>query len=189
MAHRLTRGLILVALVSAVSGCGPDERARPSAGPSLLTAQVSGQWNGTRTLDNVTGFAGSDGECVSADVAQRIRTEVLPADRITLSMTQSSSEVTGRLTSIDTGLSCTLRGKAALTTMTLDTATCDAPVIAVSCSAGVSRGLRLVGTSMNGTFRAGRLDGTITSIYNVFVGEDTLITNVILNYRYTATRQ
>ena len=195
MGYSITRRMVLIVLAICTAACVRDEPARAVTGPSVFTAQVAGQWNGTSTLTNVTGFAGSPGECLGADVGERLRGSIIPTDQMTLSLTQESATIAARFTSGGTGLACSYQGRTALTTLSLSAAACDAPKLVVRCNPDAEgkervRDLKLAGSTILGTFADGKLDGTITNTYNAFeTGNDDGVASIVLNYRYSAIKQ
>jgi len=109
-----------------------------------------------------------------------------------LSMGQKDADVTARLTSSSTGLACSYKGRAAFSTVALNSALCDAPVLVVRCSLDRVRDMKLVGSSVTGTIDAqsGTFTGAVANTYNVFLsGSETGVAGVVLTYDYTARKQ
>src|SRR5687768_2742147 len=108
----------LFASVMATASCGKSPNATPAtpAGPSsisdLLLPRLGGLWGGDLTLTEVAGGTGAARnagafECVGAafdDVIGEVNYN-------SLSITQTGSDLTAKLVSAGTGLTCTYEGK------------------------------------------------------------------------------
>lgn len=185
--------LVVIAISSAACGQDAGAPATPSATlPSPFVAQVEGQWAGQATLRQPVGGTFTDlGECIQADLNARLANTQI-SDRMDLSMTQTGSDVTGRMTGASTGLACTYTGRATLTNVTLNAASCDAPVLVVRCSLDRVREMRLIGSTVSATVdaRGGTITGTVANTYNVFLsGADAGVAGVVLSYDYAAVKQ
>jgi hypothetical protein len=110
-------------------------------------------------------------------------------DNGTIAVTQADQNLTARLSSASTGLSCSYKGTAAQNTFALDAASCDAPMLLLRCADGRVRELKLLGSTLQGTMTGGQLNGTMANSYNAFAsGGGAGVTRVTLNYQLTAAR-
>jgi hypothetical protein len=193
------RAVLFVIAAGSSAACGTDINATGPVAPSIPTpfveriAQVGGQWAGQATLLPVEGTFTDLGECVQADLNERLATGAV-SNEVVLSIAQTNSDVTARLTSTGTGLACTYKGKAAADAVILDAASCDAPLVVVRCSIDRVRDMKLVGSTVTARVEpstdARTIRGTVTNTYNVFVsGEQAGVGGVVLKYDYTARRQ
>lgn len=190
---RVRAALIIFAVSCAA--CGRDANAPITAAPTLpspFVAQVAGDWAGAATLRQPVGGTFTDlGECIQQDLNARPANSIASAPMV-LSMGQKDADVTARLTSSSTGLACSYTGRAALSTVALNSALCDAPVLVVRCSLDRVRDMKLVGSSVTGTIDAQSrtFTGAVANTYNVFLsGSNTGIAGVVLTYDYTARKQ
>jgi hypothetical protein len=210
---RFTRAALLASLLVASTGCGPDLNSPPAAptGPStlsgFLTPQVGGLWRGPLMLEVIGGGTGvlrSAGmiECAGATFEQATD----KSNESTLFITQDGPQLSGRLTSADTGLSCQYAGEVtnqnsvtlASTPFSTTSATCVAPALAMVCRPDASgatptRVLRIQGSSITGTLSGPGSDATITGVashtYNVHDGDDHIIGGLVATQRFTVTRR
>ena len=185
----------LIILAVGCAACGRDLNAPLAAVPTLpspFVAQVAGEWAGTATLRQPVGGTFTDlGECIQQDLIARPASTIASAPMV-LSMGQKDADVTARLASSSTGLACSYKGRASLSTVALNSASCDAPVLVVRCSLNRVRDLKLVGSSVTGTIdvQSGTFTGAVANTYNVFLsGSDTGVAGVVLTYDYTARKQ
>ena len=110
-------------------------------------------------------------------------------ENVTMTVTQDAQNLTARLSSASTGLSCSYKGTAALNTLALDAASCDAPMLLLRCGDGSVRELKLLGSTLQGTMTGGQIDGTMANSYNAFdAATGDGVTRVTLNYQFTAAR-
>ena len=185
----------LIILAVSCAACGRDLNAPLTAAPTLpspFVAQVAGEWAGAATLRQPVGGSFTDlGECIQQDMIARPAISIASAPMV-LSMGQKDADVTARLTSSSTGLACSYKGRAAFSTVALNSASCDAPVLVVRCSLDRVRDMKLVGSSVTGTIDAqsGTFTGAVANTYNVFLsGSETGVAGVVLTYDYTARKQ
>lgn len=185
----------LIILAVSCAACGRDPNAPLTAAPTLpspFVAQVAGEWAGAATLRQPVGGTFTDlGECIQQDLNARPANTIASAPMV-LSMGQKDADVTARLTSSSTGLACSYKGRAAFSTVALNSALCDAPVLVVRCSLDRVRDMKLVGSSVTGTIDAqsGTFTGAVANTYNVFLsGSDAGVAGVVLTYDYTARKQ
>jgi hypothetical protein len=155
-------------------------------GPSLFAAQFSGNWAGTAVLTKVNPVVG--GECVQDALQGQVGTAA-GTDNVTMTVTQDAQNLTARLSSASTGLSCSYKGTAALNALALDAASCDTPKLLLRCEDGNVRELQLLGSTLQGTMTGGHINGTMANSYNAFDSETGKgVTRVTLNYQFTAAR-
>jgi hypothetical protein len=186
-------GTLVVGSTACESGSAPTT----PAGPSVFVPQFSGLWAGAAVLTKVTPVV--DGECVQPSLQGQVGTDA-GTDYVTMSVTQDAQNLTARLSSASTGLSCSYAGTAALNTLALDSGTpgepaaaqCDAPKLLLRCENQSVRELQLLGSTVQGTMTGGRIDGTIANSYNAFdaagPNKGDGVTRVTLNYQFTAAR-
>jgi hypothetical protein len=210
---RFTRAALLASVLVASAGCGPDLNSPPAAptGPStlsgFLTPQVGGLWGGPLTLEVIGGGTGvlrSAGmiECAGATFEQATN----KLNESTLFITQDGAQLSGRLTSAETGLSCRYDGEVtnrnsvtlASTPFSATTATCVAPVLAMICRPDASGRtatalLKIQGSSITGTLSGPEADATISGVashtYNVHDGEDNIVGGLVATQRFTLRRR
>ena len=186
---RAGRAVLLGTLVVSSTAC-ENIGSAPTAptGPSLFAPQFSGNWAGTAVLTNVSPVVG--GECVQQDLQGQVGTAA-GTENVTMTVTQDAQNLTARLSSASTGLSCSYKGTAARNALALDAASCDAPMLLLRCADGTVRELKMLGSTLQGTVTGGQIDGTMANSYNAFgTGPDkeTGVTRVTLNYQFTAAR-
>lgn len=172
--------VLFAPLVLLAAGCSDSP---PPSVPSPFIAQVGGEWNGNARLVSVTGYQGSNAECVSEDIDARIRAATLSDERVTFSVAQNDKALQVELRSATTGLTCEHQGNAALSTFAVN-GSCDledTPVF--RCTTGGVQPLAVVGSVVNATVTNQTMTGTWTNSYNSPRG------NVILTYQYSAQRQ
>ena len=184
----------LIILAVGCAACGRDLNAPLAAVPTLpspFVAQVAGEWAGTATLRQPVGGTFTDlGECIQQDLIARPASTIASAPMV-LSMGQKDADVTARLASSSTGLACSYKGRASLSTVALNSASCDAPVLVVRCSLNRVRDLKLVGSSVTGTIdvQSGTFTGAVANTYNVFETGGPGVAGVVLTWDYTARKQ
>jgi hypothetical protein len=189
---RAGRAVLLGALVVSSTACEnmdstPTAPTAP-AGPPVFAPQFSGNWIGTAVLTKVGPVV--DGECVQPALQGQVGTAE-GADHVTMAVTEAAQNLTARLSSASTGLSCSYKGTAAQNTLALDAASCDAPMLLLRCANGSVRELKLLGSALQGTMTGGQIDGTMANSYNAFgtgPDKDKGVTRVTLNYQFTAAR-
>jgi hypothetical protein len=74
----------------------------------------------------------------------------------------------------------------------LNATSCDRTGLIVSCQGGGARELRLVGSSVTGSWTGNQFSGQMSSTYNVFTppqGIQTGVGSLIVNHSFTATRR
>jgi hypothetical protein len=164
------------------AGCQESRPAIPTAA-SLFIPNVEGVWSGPLTL-----VATSGGECVGAVVPSFLPT----ADLGTVSLTQSGAELLATMTTESTGLACRYTGSATATSLAMNATSCDRTGLIVQCVGGISRELKLVGSSVTATWNGNQITGRTTATYNVFTPPDGLQTGVgslVTTHSFTATRR
>ena len=174
----LCSGVFAVAIWAV--GCGPNLTAvppGPTTGPTtlapLLLPKLDGVWGGDMTL---TGVAGGTGPARNAGtiacVGAALNAVAGQSSNYSLSIKQTGSDLTARLTSAGTGLACTYSGRVGSNGgLVLDASACDASTLVFRCSGGEVLDLALVGSSITGTIDAPvsvtSITGTAAHTYNV----------------------
>ena len=187
---RAGRAVLLGTLVVSSTACensgySPTAPTAPT-GPSLFAPQFSGNWTGTAVMTQVSPVVG--GECVQDALQGQVGTAA-GTDNVTIRVTQDAQNLTARLSSASTGLSCSYKGTVALNALALDAASCDAPKLLLRCENGSVRELQLLGSTLQGTMTGGQIDGTMANSYNVFDDPSgNGVTRVTLHYQFTAAR-
>ena len=177
------------AMAIAAVGCGPNLTAvppGPTTGPTtlapLLLPQLDGVWGGDMTL---TGIAGGTGPARNAGalacVGAAFSNVVGETNSNSLSIKQTGTDLTARLTSAGTGLACTYEGRVGANgSIVLDAASCDAASLLLRCPTGEVLTLQIVGSSITATTDAPvnvtSLTGTAAHTYNVS-GQSGLVAN------------
>jgi hypothetical protein len=157
---------IVLAIALAAHGCANPNTSPTAPSTSLFSAQAGGIWVGSLTpTGSVARFNRPlEGQaCVNENLIEAVGHSATA----TLSLTQEGSNLTGRMTAELVGLSCNFTGSTSLTTMTLDATECDATELLVQCRDGTVALMRLRGSSILATVRAGSVEGTVASTYNV----------------------
>ncbi len=174
------RAVVLTGVVATV-GCNQERVVSPSA-PSLFIPNLAGVWSGPMTLQSTSG-----GECTG----QVVGTFLPASDRGTISITQTEAETSAILTMESSGLACRYTGTSSLTSLAMNAASCDRTGLVVACLGGQNRELRLVGSSIAGTWVGDQLTGQITSTYNVFTTGNAPVGvgSLIATHNITATRR
>jgi hypothetical protein len=174
------RALVLTGAIATV-GCNQERLVSPSA-PSLFIPNLAGVWSGPMTLQSTSG-----GECTGQVVGT-----FLPAnDRGTISITQTDADTTATLTMESSGLACRYTGTSSLTSLAMNAVSCDRTGLVVACLGGQNRELRLVGSSIAGTWVGDQVTGQISSTYNVFTTgtQQTGVGSLIATHSFSATRR
>jgi hypothetical protein len=174
------RAVVLAGVVATV-GCNQERPVSPSA-PSLFIPNLAGVWSGPMTLQSTSG-----GECTG----QVVGTFLPATDRGTISITQTDADTSATLTMESSGLACRYTGTSSLTSLAMNAVSCDRTGLIVACLNGEKRELRLVGSSVAGTWVGDSLTGQITSTYNVFTTatNPTGVGALIATHNITATRR
>jgi hypothetical protein len=129
----------------------------------------------------------SGGECTGQVVGT-----FLPAnDQGTISITQTDADTSATLTMESSGLACRYAGTSSLTSLAMNAVSCDRTGLIVACLNGQNRELKLVGSSVAGTWIGDALTGQITSTYNVFTtgGNPVGVGSLIATHNISATRR
>jgi hypothetical protein len=173
---------VMLASVVATVGCNQERPVSPAA-PSLFIPNLEGVWSGPMTLQSSSG-----GECTGEVVSTFLPT----LDRGTISITQTVADTSATFTTESTGLACRYSGTSSLTTTALNATACDRTGLLVSCKDGRTRELKLVGSSLTGSWTGDQFSGQMSSTYNVFTPPQGLQTGVgalIVSHSFTATRR
>ena len=182
------RAVFLSALLLSITACTDNAgtSTSPTTGQSLFAPQFSGSFVGNAVLTGVTAVA--NGECVQPALQAQVDTDA-GTERVNLTIAQDGQALLARLSSSTTGLSCSYQGSAALNTLALNTAACDAETLIVRCPSGAVRELELIGSTVQGTVSAGQVTGTLANSYNVFDNVTGFgVTRVTLNYDFSAVK-
>jgi hypothetical protein len=186
------RAFLFTAAIAACGACGPDPNSPlPLVAPSPFITQLGGQWGGRADLVNVEGLFQSSPGCLGDDVRARLVAQLLPTDPVAIAFTQTGTQITARYTSGGTGLSCTLTGTAALTTVVMDSRNiineCHGPSLSVRCEQAPSVELSLRGFTILGTVVGNTIRGTVTNNYNQTEGDAD--GSFIVKYDFAVNRQ
>ena len=157
----MKRGLVLSAALIAMGGlvgCGETPTSPTANQTSFIVGQFAGTWTGATVPVRVSG-----GECVGDD----LRNSAPGLDQGTVSLTQTSADVTAIVRSETTGLTCQYQGNASATGFAASAVSCDKEIL-FQCSTGQSRVLRPVGSTFTATQNGITATGTVTTTYNVF---------------------
>ena len=134
------------------------------------------------TLVNTSG-----GECVGTVIPSFLPTN----DVGTVTVTQSGTELHATLTTEASGLACQYTGTNTGANLAMNATSCNRNGLVVQC-VGTARELRLVGSSVIGTWEGNQLSGVTTSTYNVFTApgsSETGVGSLIATHTFTATRR
>jgi hypothetical protein len=173
-----TRAALLAASLFAV-GCESAVPAPTTTSPSPFVAQLAGVWNGTLTLTSAGG-----GHCVPSTMT------IGGTEAVSMAVVQDNVDLTARVASATTGISCNYSGRATLNSAVLDSSSCDSQMRVVTCGDGSIRDLKLIGSSITANVQGGVATGTAAYTYNVFVtGKTEGAGSLVANYTYTASRQ
>jgi hypothetical protein len=171
----------MLMLAVAAIGCQESRPANPAAA-SLFFPSIQGVWSGPMTLMGTSG-----GECVGTVIPTFLPTN----DVGTVTVTQDGTDLLATLTMESTGLACKYSGTNTGANMTMNATSCDRTGLIVQCVGG-ARELRLVGSSVAGTWNGNQLSGVTTSTYNVFTppdGQQTGVGSLVATHTFTATRR
>jgi hypothetical protein len=161
---RIKEMLCAALLLASSSACS----YQPTGGatiPSPLVAQVGGTWTGPIGLSQVSAPLAGTLQCVG-NALQALQASA-PSDTMTLIVSQDGIDLSGRLTTENSGLACSYVGTATPGAMVLNAPTCDAPVVAVRCANGEVHGVEVIGTTITATINNGVANGTLSQTYNV----------------------
>lgn len=171
----------MLALALAVLGCQESRPVSPTA-ISLFLPSIEGVWSGPMTL-----VATSGGECVGSVVPSFLPTN----DLGTVTVLQSGSDLQATLTMESTGLACRYTGTNTGANLAMNATSCDRHGLIVQCVGG-ARELRLVGSSVIGTWNGDQLTGVTTTTYNVFTppeGQQVGVGSIVATHNFAATRR
>jgi hypothetical protein len=172
---------IVFAGALAMIGCQEVRRPSPTAA-SLFLPDLAGIWSGPMTLLSATG-----GECTGAVVGTFLPT----SDRGTITITQSETAASATLTQESTGLACRYTGSSTLTSLAMNAESCDRTGLIVACLNGQNRELRLVGSSVTGSWSGAQLNGQVSTTYNVFTTDQNPVGvgALVATHSFAATRR
>ena len=173
---------IVLTGVVATLGCSQDRPLVPAA-PSLFIPNLEGVWSGPMTL-----LGSSGGECTG----EVIYTFLPPLDRGTLAVTQDGADTSATMTMESTGLACKYSGTSSLTSLAMNASSCDRTGLLVSCKDGRTRELRLVGSSVTGSWNGSQVAGQVSTTYNVFTppgAQQVGVGSLVTTHNFAATRQ
>jgi hypothetical protein len=175
------RAVVMLAGVAATLGCNQERPVSPSA-PSLFIPNLAGVWSGPMTLQSTSG-----GECTG----QVVGTFLPATDRGTISITQTDADTSATLTMESSGLACRYTGTASLTSLAMNAVSCDRTGLVVACLSGQNRELKLVGSSIAGSWIGDQVTGQVSSTYNVFtIGPSPVgVGSLIATHNFAATRR
>jgi len=152
----MRRWLMVCAIAAAVAAC--DDKNSPSNSVS----NVSGTWNGSESVQSVTGGP----ECLN---------EVLPIinvqDTLILVTAQTGVNLASSTTSTRTGQVCNYSGTAGVNSMTLTGGTCTPNLIQLTCN-GNARDVYLASRTFTGTVNGSTTAGTTAEQWDVFARGD-----------------
>jgi hypothetical protein len=174
---------VLIAGGLVAAGCSTsDSDSNPALIPSPLVAQVGGVWTGSTTLSGV-----SEGECVGASLLAQLGR----VDASALSMVQDGVQITAKLTSAETGLTCTYAGRATSNGVVLDAPTCSGEPTkrVVQCTNGTTRQLQVIGSSIAAAVTGGVLTGSVADTFNVSDAQDKPVAGLVVKHSLQATRR
>jgi hypothetical protein len=181
MRKRTVRAAMFAAVIATL-GCQDARTVSPTA-ISLFIPGAEGVWSGPLTLLGTSG-----GECVAAVVPS-----FLPVDDFgTVTLTQSGTDLTATMTMESTGLACKYSGSATVSTLAMNATACDRHGLLVECPLGVTRELRLVGSSVIATWNGDQITGRTTTTYNVFTPPEAAqlgVGSLVATHSFTATRR
>lgn len=170
--HALALGLLLM------EGCGGDSTIGSTTGPSPNIPNVAGIWRGTDRLISASG-----GECVGALIQSFVGG--VP-DQVTLSLTQSSRDISGMLVSQSTGTTFSVSGTASNNAVSLNATFSSAGrITGIRCLTGLIRDMNLQTAAINGSVSGNRLTADEVINYNVVtptgVGVGVLVVRATLD--------
>jgi hypothetical protein len=136
----------------------------------------------------MTLLGSSGGECTG----EVIYTFLPPLDRGTLAVTQDGADTSATMTMESTGLACKYSGTSSLTSLAMNASSCDRTGLLVSCKDGRTRELRLVGSSVTGSWNGSQVAGQVSTTYNVFTppgAQQVGVGSLVTTHNFAATRQ
>lgn len=157
----MKRALVLSAALIAMGGlvgCGENPTSPTANDAPFVVGQFAGTWTGATLPVRVSG-----GECVGND----LRNSTPSLNQGTVTLTQTSTDLTAIIRSETTGLTCRYDGSASLTGFAASSVSCDAEIL-FQCSNGLTRILRPIGSTFTATQNGITATGTVTTSYNVF---------------------
>jgi len=165
----------------AALGCQEARPTSPSAA-SLFIPNLQGVWNGPMTRVGSNG-----GECTG----EVIETFLPTADFGTIAITQNDADTSATMTTESTGLACRYSGTSTLTSIAMNAESCDRTGLIVSCKDGSTRELKLVGSSVTGSWNGNQLAGQASTTYNVFttVTPQRGVGALVTTHNFAATRR
>jgi len=187
----------LFASVMATS-CGENlnQPAPTPTGPSslseLLSPKLSGNWGGDLTLIEVAGGTGVARTAGLAACTGAAFDKVIGERNYnTLSIAQSSGDLTATLVSAGTGLSCEYKGHVgANSTFVLDAQKCTEVDLNFLCPTGESVTLELVGSSVTAQFddpiNPKSISGTAAHTYNVYNQTHLPVNAVVARHAFSS---
>lgn len=151
--------LVLAMLVlSGLSACGGG--SSPAAPSPSAPAQVGGLWTGTATRTSVTG-----GECVGS-----LLRNASESPRISVTIEQTGSSLTAKVSNVLYGTVCTYAGSAANNTISLNMQSCQGGKLSsIKCLNGDLRDMEVVGGAITGTLDGNSIGGPEEQTWNTFV--------------------
>jgi len=101
------------------------------------------------------------------------------------------ADTSATLTMESSGLACRYTGTSSLTSLAMNAVSCDRTGLIVSCLNGQNRELRLVGSSIAGTWVGDQVTGQISSTYNVLTTgtQPVGVGSLIATHNFSATRR
>ena len=181
---KLSSAIKAVVFTGALAAMGCQE-VRPSSptAPSLFIPNLEGVWSGPMTLLGTSG-----GECTREVVPTFLPT----SDLGTIAITQTDADTSATITTESTGLACRYTGTSTLTSLAMNAVSCDRTGLLVSCKDDQTRELRLVGSSVTGSWNGNQFTGQVSSTYNVFTppeGQQDGVGSLVATHSFTATRR
>ena len=173
--------VVMILFTVVAIGCQESRPVSPAAA-SLFVPSIQGVWSGPLTLVSTSG-----GECVGSVIPSFLPTN----DLGTVSVALNGTELLATLTMESTGLACTYSGTSTGTSLAMNATSCDRTGLLVQCVGG-TRELRLVGSSVIGTWSGNQFTGVTTSTYNVFTppeGRQDGVGSLVATHSFTAARQ
>jgi hypothetical protein len=174
---RIKEMLCAALLLASSSACS----YQPTGGatiPSPLVAQVSGTWTGPLGLSQVSAPLAGTLQCVGTAL-QTLQASA-PTDTMTLIVSQDGADLSGRLTTENSGLACSYTGTATAGAMVLNAPACDAPALVVRCANGEVHEVEVIGTTITANIDNRVATGTLSQTYNV-VGSGSITTSSSLS--------
>ena len=147
--------------------------------PDLLVGLYTGPLTMTASLNIL------DSDCVGPSIGTA---GVGVPEESALSITLNQTSVAVTLRSASSGLQCSYAGQTTGGFFSVNAAHCDAPLIALQCIDGRSRGLMVIGSTIHGQLSGNTITGTVATYYNV--GATAVpFTGLITQHSFTTTRR